>query len=690
MKNTDSLTAKQRIASWWVRLPDLNWPNVDAHDKIKRRAEAMYKANVTTAMIFGAHFRWDFLPYFTLLHDYLATVAEELRAYGLQLYDHHSVNLVHRYDTAEEMRHVMLHSGPHLPLSPSREAAASWEYKGSRLNDWRMIDVKTRDVLYLPQYAAEGFCIRNPAFVEAYRTYLSTLIADTGIKGVSADDPVHYMHYNSCACAYCRAALKERTGVTLPAYDDRGFWGNWENPAWNAWIDLRFEAASEFFNALRPVLPEGFRMTTCGSNSASAGANGKASDARAFLSGCNYVNLEMSGNTPPYYPDPVTNNASITDHIVSASHHRAAAREKGVRCFATGFGFTETTANVVWAVNKMLDADAWISTLKDRLGLPDHILATLPEEADIVGNAFGFEAAHPELFRGTQIFRVGVYFSYETRMHTCFGNLDLGYYRDFSATLRTLFGAGLDPATLFAFPRDTKEFPVVVLSSAARMTASEQDALDAYLACGGTVIVTGPSALPDCNSAWVLPTHPTLDRPEDFFSTVVHGVKHQAAEWIRKTALPPYEEHAKWREVRPGLFYHPRRISDGDIAESVTATCRARVRPMPVGLKNAEGYLLTTFETEDAILLHLLAKEFDTDIDHRLDEMRFHRSRVNLITKAVPIGQSDTFTAVSDTPPTVHLPFSKDTATVTPSPEGFTVRLPKDTAYAILAFPKKA
>jgi len=55
----------------------------------------------------------------------------------------------------------------------------------------------------------------------------------------------------------------------------------------------------------------------------------------------------------------------------------------------------------------------------------------------------------------------------------------------------------------------------------------------------------------------------------------------------------------------------------------------------------------------------------------------------------VPIGQSDTFTAVSDTPPTVHLPFSKDTATVTPSPEGFTVRLPKDTAYAILAFPKQ-
>ena len=52
-------------------------------------------------------------------------------------------------------------------------------------------------------------------------------------------------------------------------------------------------------------------------------------------------------------------------------------------------------------ISKILDADAWIGTLKGRLGLPDHILNTLPEEKDIVGQAFGFEAAHPELFRGS-------------------------------------------------------------------------------------------------------------------------------------------------------------------------------------------------------------------------------------------------------------------------------------------------
>lgn len=148
-----------------------------------------------------------------------------------------------------------------------------------------MIDVKTRNVLYFPQYAAEGFCIKNPDFVAAYKDYLVRPIRGTGIDGLSADDPVHFMHYNSCACPHCRAELKRRTGIDLPSIQDGSFWGNWENPAWHAWIDLRFDATKDFFAALKPILPDGFRLTTCGHNSAAAGANGSAADARTFLEG---------------------------------------------------------------------------------------------------------------------------------------------------------------------------------------------------------------------------------------------------------------------------------------------------------------------------------------------------------------------------------------------------------------------
>ncbi len=689
IRKNDALTAPKRIVSWWIKLPDLNWPNHDGLDKIKRRAEAIAASGATTAMIFGAHFRWDFLPYFTLLHDYLATVAEELHSRGVELYDHHSVNLIHRYDTTEEMRHVMLHSGPHLPFSPSREAAACWEYKGKRLNDWRMIDVKTREVLYFPQYAGEGFCYRNPDFIAAYRDYLKGLIADTGIDGLSADDPVHFMHYNSCACPHCRAALKARTGIDLPPAEDRSFWGNWENPAWRAWIDLRFASAVEFFDALRPVLPKDFRLTTCGHNSAAANANGCAADARGFLAGgCNYTNLEMSGNMPPYKKDPVTTNISISSRIINANHHQACAREQGGRCFSTGFGFTEATANIVWAVNKLMGADCWFSCLKDRLGLPDRVLDTLPDEPRIIARAFRFEKEHPQLFAGEQVGQVGVYFSYETRKHTCFGNLDKGYYKDYSATLKLLLENGISPHTVFDFPQNAAEYPLILLPSAAAMTRAEQEALGRYLSAGGRVVACGPCALPACESRWQLPSAPTVETPAAFFSGIVHGVRHQSAAWTRLEEITPVEDARGWTEPKAGLFYHPQRAGDGSIAADVLDFCRRYGRPMPVELLENEGYLVSVFEAESTITVHVLPKEFDTDIDHALDEMRFHRSRVNYIDRAVPAGVTGKLLLRAKAAPAVYLPFSDAAATVTQAKDRFTVQLPPDTPYAILQFPK--
>lgn len=683
----NAFTERKRIVSWWLRFEDLNWPSHDGYERIKRRAEAIAKANATTAMIFGAHFRWDFLPYFTLLHDYLATVAEELGKYGVELYDHHSVNLIHRYGTREEMRHVMLHSGPHLPFSPSWEAAASWEFNGKRLNDWRMIDVDTRGVLWYPQYAAEGFCIRNPDFIEAYKEYVKRLIAETGIKGLSADDPIHYMHYRSCACEHCKRELKRRTGVILPPLADRSFWGNWENPAWHEWIDMRFDAARDFFSALKPVFPEDFRVTTCGINSAADKANSMGSDARSFLSGCNLVNLEMSGNTPPYKHDPKTSNTPVIERLIGSSHHQAAAREKGVRCFATGFAFTETTANIVWAVNKTLDSDCWLSTLKDRLGLPEHILKSLPDESDIAGRAFGFEKEHPALFEGKQVGQLGVYFSYETRKHSFFGNTAKGYYADYRETLRLLFRHGISPHTVFSFPESAKEYPLILAPSPAVMTEAEREALDAYLKKGGRVIVTGPAAHPLCAHEWVLPSRPALENASDFINQDMSRPQYPG-DWMVKTEMPPYSGDAGWQEPVAGLFYTPRRVSGGGIAEELLDLVRRYAKPLPIEVIDATGYLVTVFESERAVTVHLLAEDYDTDIDHALDEMRFHRSRVNFVNKAEPIGITDTVRLRADTLPTVYTPFNDEKSEVCKCNGEICIRLPEKTAYAILEFLK--
>jgi len=493
------------------------------------------------------------------------------------------------------------------------------------------------------------------------------------------------MHYNSCACPYCRAELKRRTGMDLPLIDDRSFWGNWENPAWNAWIDLRFDATGEFLAGLRKVLPENFMLTGCGSDSASSMVVGMASDARQFLRGCNYVNMEMNGNTPPYKHDPITINRPLSFRLTSASHHQAAARERGVRAFNTGFAHTTVAANHCWALSKILGADIWITTLKTRLGLPWRILKTIAEEQDIVGEAFGFEKSHPELFEGDLAGQLGVYFSYETRNHTLSGAVVDGYSKDFSQTIAQLFREGISPHTIFTIPEDTTDYPVILLSSVARMTQEEKNRLHRYLAAGGKVIVTGPTALDGCVNSWTLPNRVETPAEENFL-TVPDGIRPVDAPWTTQIKLPECADPDAWSEPEEGLFYHPHRISSGVNLEGVLERCRRYMKPMPIKVLEAEGYLTSMFQKEGQTIVHFLAEDYDVDIDHKLDEMRTHRSRLNLINHVEPIGVSGVIRMEADRCPKVFTPFNSEGGKAELKDGVCTVTLPEKCSYAIVQF----
>ena len=92
--------------------------------------------------------------------------------------------------------------------------------------------------------------------------------------------------------------------------------------------------------------------------------------------------------TPPYKHDKVTWDPSISSRIISSLHHLGAPMKKR-ECVGQGYGFTEPTQES-FSVNKMVGAACWFSTLKARTGLPDTILATLPD-AEPAAAAFGFE-----------------------------------------------------------------------------------------------------------------------------------------------------------------------------------------------------------------------------------------------------------------------------------------------------------
>ena len=616
---------KYRMASWWVLWRDLDWPSPDNQDRIRRRADAMAESGVNAAVIFGAHFRWDFMPYWTMLHDYLATVGSELRARGVALFDHHSGTLVHRYDTREEWHNVKLNSIPHLPFSPDRTSAAAWKYKGSYLNDWRMIDLQTGKPVWHEQYTAEEFCFNNPDFREAYLDYLRRLLKESAIDGLMADDFIYFNGYRSCGCRCCRKIFRDRFGFELPDFSDRAFWCNWDNPDWCAYLDMRYESNGDMLSAIHSVLPSAdYPLMSCCSGSSTGFCNNTAQDIRQFLRGCNLVHLEMCGDIPPWkeaLKTPMPRSSSIPMRIAAAGHHHTAGQKADAECVGLGYAFFEQPSGVIWALNKFLGAGTWLSTLKGRLGLPEHILDAMPEEPGLVRKFYRFEAEHPELFCGRPLASIRVYFSYETRNHTFYGNLEYGYPKEFCDTVSTLMENGISPEVVFSPPEYTEEIPVLILPGAVRMTEEEVAGFRKFLADGGTIFATGPCGFPGVEMQWPMPNRSSVF-PDPLFL-------------LKEKPLPCRGERV-WKQISNRFYWNV------GTAKETADSLRERLAeylslPAPVRVGPCPGYCTSVHAADDgSFTVHFLAADYRTDVDRKLEAMRTHHSRVHCITTAVP------------------------------------------------------
>ena len=250
------------------------------------------------------------------------------------------------------------------------------------------------------------------------------------------------------------------------------------------------------------------------------------------------------------------------------------------------------------------------------------------------------------------------------------------------------FGAGISANTVFTFPESAEEYAAVVVPSALVLKEEEIAAMHRYLAMGGKVFVSGPSCLAECGNEWHLPQKPILASPEDFFDTIAYGVWHKHAEWILKTEIEQSRETCEWRQVGEGIWYNPHRMADQPNGGDLVSLARQAVGKPPVEILSSKGYLITTFETADAHIVHFLAEDYDVDIDHQLDEMRFHRSRVNYVNKVEPIGIDPVVLLRSDAKPEIYLPFENAAAEVLTDGDGWRVTLPERTAYAIMKFSK--
>ena len=146
----------------------------------------------------------------------------------------------------------------------------------------------------------------------------------------------------------------------------------------------------------------------------------------------------------------------------------------------------------------------------------------------------------------------------------------------------------------------------------------------------------------------------------------------------------PDLSHAEWREIAPNVFQHPARLGDGLIEETLMELVHKYLAPLPVEVRHADGYLTVIRKNAGGYIVHLLAADYDTDIDHHLDEIRFHRSRINLVTKVEAVGTSPRIELATGLDAEVFTPFDDAGAKIERAPGKVTVAPPPKCAYLIV------
>lgn len=252
MKEADQKWIENALfPSWWMGWEDLSWPGSRLTEKWHRRAAIFKDTGINAAVIFGFHFRWDYLPVIDRVLGCLNEVALICREFGLRVVDHFSISLMTRPRNSEEKRDIMTRNFHHVPSHPdSRELG---QFGGVEPKNCRHVGSNTgRSVLY-PNYTSEIFCFNNPYYRVVLGGFIKRHVEAIQTDASMADD-VHFLPgMESCVRPCFRKKSREETGFDLAGTIGSGFRGKAPDNLNQAWIRFRCCSYDEFYGQVREM-----------------------------------------------------------------------------------------------------------------------------------------------------------------------------------------------------------------------------------------------------------------------------------------------------------------------------------------------------------------------------------------------------------------------------------------------------
>ncbi len=492
MTNGSLSFVPNHVASWWCNIEDLQWPQKKIVDKIRVRAEAFAEAEIDTAINFGFHARFDFANYFGQLHGYYANVCEQLHKYSIKFMDHYSCNHVERPNGEEELRKLHRNQRHHVLLFHDPIAAEYAQYEGYYFKDICQVNLRDGSRGYAKQYQFEAFCHNNPGFLDMHRKYLLRLMKDVPFDGLQVDDMCDYAGLIVCGCQHCRDRFRAEYGLELPPLDDIEFWGdttnkseflwgNYENPAFRNWINMRADSVADHLKMVKDVIGNKPLMTCCSSS-------GPIS--------LNAVNLNLERMSPMLDFFMLENCGINIDSMnwtrmdAEALHQKDIAFRRGDKpAMALSYTIYEKGGYLGWSLSRFWGVANWSSTLNQRL---EEDPEDMMEIEDIVKPYNNWETKYSPLnYReGRDLVEVRLVNSRYCKENGWRGEDGKEQWEKSTAWSELLLGRNIgyrfvrndelsDPATL------SEDNTPLILDSIACISDNEADALKTYLSGGG-------------------------------------------------------------------------------------------------------------------------------------------------------------------------------------------------------------
>lgn len=585
-----------RAVSHWFNWSDLDYPSSEVESKIDKLALDASQSGVNLAMVFGFHFRWDFIYCFDTLHKLLKYTADAYHRYGIKVMDHHSAVLTHRPPNWAGRINTSIRNHHHVPLTPSPEIIPFLQYEGTLLNSWRQKRVDKDDAAFIACYQAEHFCVNNPDFRHAYLSYAKRLFAETGIDGLMCDDVIYYGHWSVCGCPHCRSKF----GTPLPPPDDAGFWGNYQNPLWRKWVDMRYHDAQDFLQLVRGVIGPDALLTTCCSSSTRKALDASGMDMALLNPPLSMTMLEMCGEI-------AGGKAGLTARMPDILLHKAISERRQIGCLGLGYAFYPDSAFLVWSLNQFFGADTWVSSLKGRLGISDRAAEALPMEPELVKEAYNFECRYPHLFNSESAAEIAVYYSNSSKVFN--GDCEDDYCTGYANLIEELFTRDISMAVVDEIP-EAERYKLLILADCGCLSAGQRQALTAYLEQGGQIIATGllgsfdetgnPVPAPWLVNYTIPPVDRSSRKTDTFFEMWGHEPKREVAGML--------EAASDWQELKScaGILYWNRiRLHVGGHARVVREKIQTLVKPL-LTIDKPDNLNYQIYYSGESLIIHFM------------------------------------------------------------------------------------